>query len=206
MTNPYPVTAVVAMARNRVIGDGEKLLWHLPGDLPRVKALTMGRPLIMGRRTYLSIGRPLPGRATIVLTRQSDWSADGVMTAKSLDQAIEMAAAWIDARKGLNMFHKVGVPVLGLIENMSYFVCPSCGDTSHIFGHGGAEAEASRLSLPFLGKIPLEMEIRETADAGTPIVNSQPDSPHAKAYMDIAKSVVSSLDTAASQAPKITIN
>ena len=71
MTNPYPVTAVVAMARNRVIGDGEQLLWHLPGDLPRVKALTMGRPLIMGRRTYLSIGRPLPGRATIVLTRQT---------------------------------------------------------------------------------------------------------------------------------------
>ena len=96
MTNPYPVTAVVAMARNRVIGDGEKLLWHLPGDLPRVKVLTMGRPLIMGRRTYLSIGRPLPGRATIVLTRQSDWSEDGVMTATSLDQAIEMAAAWID--------------------------------------------------------------------------------------------------------------
>ena len=97
MTNPYPVTAVVAMARNRVIGDGEKLLWHLPGDLPRVKALTMGRPLIMGRRTYLSIGRPLPGRATIVLTRQSDWSQDGVMTASSLDEAIDLAAAWINA-------------------------------------------------------------------------------------------------------------
>ena len=97
MTNPYPVTAVVAMARNRVIGDGEQLLWHLPGDLPRVKALTMGRPLIMGRRTYLSIGRPLPGRATIVLTRQNDWSADGVITASDLDDAINKAAAWIDA-------------------------------------------------------------------------------------------------------------
>jgi len=96
MSNPYPVTAVVAMARNRVIGDGEKLLWHLPGDLPRVKALTMGRPLIMGRRTYLSIGRPLPGRGTIVLTRQSSWSADGVITASDLDDAIAKAAAWID--------------------------------------------------------------------------------------------------------------
>ncbi|NBQ83988.1 MAG: dihydrofolate reductase [Alphaproteobacteria bacterium] len=97
MNNPYPLTAVVAMARNRVIGDGEKLLWHLPGDLPRVKALTMGRPLIMGRRTYLSIGRPLPGRGTIVLTRQSDWSAEGVITAVDLDDAIAKAAAWIDA-------------------------------------------------------------------------------------------------------------
>jgi len=97
MNNPYPLTAVVAMARNRVIGDGEKLLWHLPGDLPRVKALTMGRPLIMGRRTYLSIGRPLPGRGTIVLTRQSDWSAEGVITADDLDDAIAKAAAWIDS-------------------------------------------------------------------------------------------------------------
>jgi len=104
------------------------------------------------------------------------------------------------------MFHKVGVPVLGLIENMSYFICPSCGDESHIFGHGGAEAEAKRLGLPFLGKIPLEMDIRATADAGTPIVNSQPDSPHAKRYLDIAKSVVESLDAAAPAAPKITIN
>ena len=96
-SNPYPVTAVVAMARNRVIGDGEKLLWHLPGDLPRVKALTMGRPLIMGRRTYLSIGRPLPGRATIVLTRQGNWSAEGVITVHDLDDALAKAAQWIDA-------------------------------------------------------------------------------------------------------------
>ena len=68
----YPLVAVVAMARNRVIGDGEKLLWHLPGDLKRVKMMTMGRPMIMGRRTYESIGRPLPGRAKIVLTSRRD--------------------------------------------------------------------------------------------------------------------------------------
>lgn len=91
------VIAVVAMARNRVIGDGEKLLWHLPGDLPRVKSLTMGRPLIMGRRTYLSIGRPLPGRGNIVLTRQQDWSAEGVITAHDVDDALAKAQAWIDA-------------------------------------------------------------------------------------------------------------
>ena len=96
MKNPYPVTAVVAMARNRVIGDGEKLLWHLPGDLPRVKDRTMGRPLIMGRRTFLSIGRPLPGRASIVLTRQADWQEDGVITAADLDDAINKAARWIE--------------------------------------------------------------------------------------------------------------
>lgn len=114
--------------------------------------------------------------------------------------------ALIDARKGLNMFHKVGVPVLGLIENMSYFVCPSCGEESHIFGHGGAEAEANKLGLPFLGKIPLEMEIRANADAGTPIVVSQPSSPHTAAYHDIAKAVMENAGAETRQAPKITIN
>ena len=92
----YPLIAVVAMAKNRVIGDGEKLLWHLPGDLPRVNALTMGRPLIMGRKTFESIGRPLPGRANIVLTRNADYAADGVITALDLDDAIAKANAWID--------------------------------------------------------------------------------------------------------------
>ena len=92
----YPLVAVVAMARNRVIGDGEKLLWHLPGDLPRVKGLTMGRPLIMGRKTFESIGRPLPGRANIVLTRNPDYDAEGVIPASDIDDAIQKATAWID--------------------------------------------------------------------------------------------------------------
>jgi len=104
------------------------------------------------------------------------------------------------------MFRKVNVPVLGIIENMSYFICPSCGENSHIFGHGGAEAEARKLGLPFLGKIPLEMEIRATADAGTPIVASQPDSSHAEAYRNIASTLLESLPEEARQAPSITIN
>ncbi|MGC6517494.1 MAG: dihydrofolate reductase, partial [Candidatus Puniceispirillaceae bacterium] len=73
------LVAVVAMAANRVIGDGDDLLWHLPGDLRRVKELTMGCPLIMGRKTWESIGRPLPGRASIVLTRDPNWQADGAI-------------------------------------------------------------------------------------------------------------------------------
>ena len=92
-----PLVAVVAMARNHVIGDGEKLLWHLSGDLKRVKALTMGKPMIMGRRTYLSIGRALPGRANIVLTRQRDFSAEGVLVAHDEDQALMLAEDWINA-------------------------------------------------------------------------------------------------------------
>lgn len=91
----YPIMAVVAMAKNRVIGDGQQLLWHIPGDLPRVKSLTMRRPLIMGRRTFESIGRALPGRANIVLTRQPDWSGNGAITASTMADAIAIAEDWI---------------------------------------------------------------------------------------------------------------
>lgn len=94
--------------------------------------------------------------------------------------------ALIDARKGLNMFKNVDVPIFGIIENMSTFICPHCGKPSDIFGHGGAEEDARRLGVPFLGAIPLHMEIRENSDAGTPVVVSQPDGPHTAIYKKIA--------------------
>ncbi|HYD32399.1 MAG TPA: iron-sulfur cluster carrier protein ApbC [Azospirillaceae bacterium] len=97
--------------------------------------------------------------------------------------------ALLDARKGLNMFRKVDVPVLGIIENMSYFCCPNCGHRSDIFSHGGARNEARQLQTDFLGEVPLHMDIRETADAGTPIVVAKPDSEHAKVYREIAEKV-----------------
>ena len=89
------MVCVVAMARNRVIGDGSDLIWHLPGDLKRVKELTMGCPLIMGRRTWESIGRALPGRLSIVLTRNSDWSAPEAVAVQTIDEAIEAGAKWL---------------------------------------------------------------------------------------------------------------
>ena len=92
----------------------------------------------------------------------------------------------MDARKGLNMFRQVNVPVLGIIENMSYYHCPNCGHEAHIFGHGGAKAKRPRLSTDFLGELPLDIDIRTTSDNGTPIVESQPDSAHALAYKAIA--------------------
>ncbi|HLL29048.1 MAG TPA: Mrp/NBP35 family ATP-binding protein [Xanthobacteraceae bacterium] len=97
--------------------------------------------------------------------------------------------ALIDARRGIAMFRRVDVPVLGLVENMSYFLCPHCGERSDVFGHGGAKLEAERLGVPFLGEVPLEIEIRETSDAGLPIVVKKPDGPHAKIYRDIAGKV-----------------
>ena len=91
------MTAVVAMAENRVIGDGKGLIWHIPDDLKRVKTLTMGCPLIMGRKTWDSIGRPLPGRASIVMTRDADWAADGAIRVATMTAAIAAARDWIEA-------------------------------------------------------------------------------------------------------------
>ena len=91
------MTAVVAMAKNRVIGDGKGLIWHVPDDLKRVKTLTMGRPLIMGRKTWDSIGRPLPGRASIVMTRDADWAADDAIRVSTMGAAITAARKWIKA-------------------------------------------------------------------------------------------------------------
>src|SRR5262249_42859729 len=95
--------------------------------------------------------------------------------------------ALIDARKGLNMFRKVDVPLIGIVENMSYFVCPHCGERSDIFTHGGARREAERLGTDFLGEVPLDMAIRETSDGGRPITVSDPASPPAAIFLAIAQ-------------------
>lgn len=115
--------------------------------------------------------------------------------------------ALIDARKGLAMFRKVDVPLLGIVENMSYFIAPDTGARYDIFGHGGAKREAERLDVPFLGEVPLEMVIRETSDSGKPITASQPDSPHARVYKEIAAKIWAAVSggAGARQAPSIVI-
>jgi ATP-binding protein involved in chromosome partitioning len=115
--------------------------------------------------------------------------------------------ALIDARRGIAMFKRVNVPVLGIVENMSYFLCPHCGERSDIFGHGGARKEAERLKVPFLGEVPLDMAIRETSDSGLPVVATRPDGPHAKVYREIAIRVREQIvgSAAARPAPKIVI-
>ncbi|MCZ7657096.1 MAG: iron-sulfur cluster carrier protein ApbC [Xanthobacteraceae bacterium] len=115
--------------------------------------------------------------------------------------------ALIDARRGIAMFRRVNVPVLGIVENMSYFLCPQCGTRSDIFGHGGARHEAERLKVPFLGEVPLHMEIRERSDSGLPVVSSESEGAHAKIYRDIAAKVRDQLIAGASSrpAPKIVL-
>ena len=110
INNQFPLVCIVAMSKNNIIGDGEKLLWRLPGDLKRLKKITMGNPLIMGRKTYESIGRPLIGRANIVLTRKKKWKKDGIIVVNNLDEAVQNSNIWINKnfqkkqRKNKNIF------------------------------------------------------------------------------------------------------
>jgi ATP-binding protein involved in chromosome partitioning len=113
--------------------------------------------------------------------------------------------ALIDARRGIAMFRRVNVPVLGIVENMSTFVCPQCGARSDIFGHGGARREAERLGVPFLGEVPLDIAIREKSDSGSPVVATAPDSAHAQYYREIAIRVRDGLAASSRPAPNIVI-
>ena len=125
---------------------------------------------------------PGTGDAQLSLAQQSPL-AGAVIVSTPQDLAL------IDARRGVAMFKDVGVPILGLIENMSYFICDDCGKRHHIFAHGGARAESATLGVPFLGEIPLDLAIRERSDAGLPIVVTDPDSAPARAYSAIAAQV-----------------
>jgi ATP-binding protein involved in chromosome partitioning len=113
--------------------------------------------------------------------------------------------ALIDARRGIAMFRRVNVPVLGIVENMSMFICPHCGTRSDIFGHGGARHEAERLGVPFLGEVPLAIDIREKSDAGAPVVATDPDGPHAQIFREIAARVREGFQAESRPAPKIVI-
>jgi ATP-binding protein involved in chromosome partitioning len=113
--------------------------------------------------------------------------------------------ALIDARRGIAMFRRVNVPVLGIVENMSTFICPQCGTRSDIFGHGGARREAERLGVPFLGEVPLDIAIREKSDSGSPVVATVPDGVHAEYYRAIAKRVRDELAAAGRPTPRIVI-
>ena len=126
-----------------------------------------------------------PGTGDILITLSQRVNFTGIVIV-STPQDI----ALIDAIKGVNMFKKTGTPVLGIVENMSYFICPHCGERADIFGHNGAKQTAESLGETFLGAIPLEPEIRRTSDAGTPIVVENPDSPHTRAYEDIARKII----------------
>jgi ATP-binding protein involved in chromosome partitioning len=142
------------------------------------------RDVAWGERDIIVVDMP-PGTGDAHLTLAQQIPLSGAVIV-STPQDI----ALLDARKGLKMFEKVEVPVLGIIENMSYFSCPHCHERSDIFSHGGARHEAEKLGIPFLGEIPLEIAVRETSDAGDPITYSQPDSGVAKIYRGTAERIL----------------
>jgi ATP-binding protein involved in chromosome partitioning len=143
----------------------------------------MLRDVAWGELDVLVVDMP-PGTGDAQLTM-----AQQVPLAGAVIVSTPQDIALLDARKGLNMFRKVDVPVLGIVENMSYFSCPHCGGRSDIFSHGGAHQEAERLGVEFLGEVPLHMTIRETSDGGRPVVVAEPDGEHARIYRRMAARV-----------------
>ncbi|MBR0843147.1 Mrp/NBP35 family ATP-binding protein [Bradyrhizobium liaoningense] len=154
------------------------MIWRGPMVMSAVTQML--RDVEWGRLDVLVVDMP-PGTGDAQLTLAQNVPLKGAVIV-STPQDLSL----IDARRGLAMFKKVNVPVLGIVENMSYFQCPQCGTRSDIFGHGGARHEAEKLGVPFLGEIPLHMAIRATSDAGNPVVDSEPDGAHAAIYRAIA--------------------
>lgn len=192
---PLDAWGLQAMSIGFLVEEESPTIWRGPMVMSAVQQML--RDVAWKELDILVVDMP-PGTGDTQLTlSQRAELAGAVIVSTPQDLAL------IDARKGLNMFKRVDVPVLGIIENMSHFLCPSCGERADIFGTGGAETEARRLNLPFLGAIPLHMDIRETSDAGTPVVASQPNSPHAKIYHDIASNVLEQLAKGKRAAPAL---
>jgi ATP-binding protein involved in chromosome partitioning len=180
-----------------LIEEETPMIWRGPMVM---SALTqMLREVEWGNLDVMVVDMP-PGTGDAQLTMAQQVPLKGaVIVSTPQDLAL------IDARRGIAMFRRVNVPVLGIVENMSYFLCPHCGERSDIFGHGGARAEAERLGVPFLGEVPLDIEIREKSDSGLPVVATSPDGPNAQIYREIAARVRDGLAGAGRPAPKIVI-
>jgi ATP-binding protein involved in chromosome partitioning len=140
--------------------------------------------VVWGDLDVLVVDLP-PGTGDVQLTLAQRYVLAGAVIVSTPQDV-----ALLDARKGVDMFRRTHVPLVGLVENMSAYICPNCGHEAHIFGHGGAKAEAARLGVPFLGEVPLDLSIRLSGDAGAPVMAARPDSPEAQAFRRIARSLI----------------
>ena len=180
--NPFETYNIKSISIGSLISRDTPIIWRgvkISSALEQLMTQTN-----WGEIDIMVIDMP-PGTGDIQITLSQRVKMDGVVIV-STPQDI----ALIDAIKGVNMFKKTGTPILGIIENMSYFICPCCGARSDIFGHEGAKQTAEKMSETFLGEIPLDMAIRQNADKGTPIVVSAPNSPYSQAYLDIAQKII----------------
>jgi ATP-binding protein involved in chromosome partitioning len=188
---------LTAMSIGFLIDEETPMIWRGPMV---ISALTqMLREVEWGALDVMVVDMP-PGTGDAQLTMAQQVPLKGaVIVSTPQDLAL------IDARRGIAMFRRVNVPVLGIIENMSYFLCPQCGTRSDIFSHGGARHEAERLGVPFLGEVPLHMDIREKSDAGLPVVATAPDGPLAAVYRHVAAKVIGELKGPTRPPPKIVV-
>jgi len=200
MLRPMQNYGLKCMSIGFLVPEDTPMIWRGPMVMSALQQML--REVEWGELDIMIVDMP-PGTGDAQLTMAQQVSLAGAVIV-STPQDISL----IDARKGLNMFKKVDVPVLGIIENMSYFLCPHCGERSDIFSHGGARREAERLGTDFLGEVPIDLAIRETSDEGRPIVVSQPDSPYSHTFRDIASRVwqkVSGEAPARRAAPRIVV-
>ncbi len=163
--------------------------------VPAEKALVWRGPMVMGALNQM-LGQVKWGRLDVLVVDLPPGTGDAQLTlaqkakpAGAVIVSTPQDVALIDARRGAQMFAQVNVPVLGIVENMSYFCCPACGHRAEIFGHGGARAEAAKIGVPFLGEIPLELAVRESGDAGRPVILAAPESAAALAFMALGARV-----------------
>src|SRR5512143_4088502 len=196
---PIDRYGLTVMSIGFLIDEETPMIWRGPMVMSAITQML--REVEWGNLDVMVVDMP-PGTGDAQLTIAQQVPLKGaVIVSTPQDLAL------IDARRGVAMFKRVSVPVLGVVENMSYFLCPSCGTRSDIFSHGGAHKEAERLGVPFLGEVPLHMTIREKSDAGLPVVATEPDGEHARIYRDIATKVLAQLkgEAASRGAPKIVI-
>lgn len=182
---PIERYGIKVMSMGFLMQEDNPVIWR--GPMVVTALMQMTREVDWGELDVLVLDMP-PGTGDAQLTMAQQVPLQGAIIVSTPQDL-----ALIDARKGLKMFKNVDVPIFGIIENMSTFVCPHCGESSDIFGHGGAEEDAKRLGVPFLGAIPLHMDIREHSDLGTPVVVSQADGPHAAIYKNIALKIATRL-------------
>ena len=200
MLKPIERYGLRTMSIGYIVNEDTPMIWR--GPMVSSALEQMLRDVQWGELDVLVVDMP-PGTGDAQLTL-----AQRVALAGAVIVSTPQDIALVDARKGLAMFRKVAVPVLGIVENMSYFLCPKCGERSEIFGHGGAREEAEKLGVPFLGEVPLHLDIRTTSDSGRPIVIDQPDSPHTQVYKNIAGRVwkqLSANQRGARKAPTIVV-
>jgi len=200
MLKPIERYGLSTMSIGYIVNEDTPMIWR--GPMVSSALEQMLRDVQWGELDVLVVDMP-PGTGDAQLTLAQRVALSGAVIV-STPQDI----ALVDARKGLAMFRKVAVPVLGIVENMSYFLCPKCGERSEIFGHGGAREEAEKLGVPFLGEVPLHLDIRTTSDSGHPIVVDKPDSPHTQVYKNIAGRVwkqLSANQRGARKAPTIVV-